>query len=377
MSDTGIMVCGHGSRDVDAVAEFARISKEITRRFPDQPVESGFLEFARPMIRDGLMKLKDRGVKRIHAIPGMLFAAGHVKNDIPSELNSFAAEFPDIEIQYGRDLAIEPKVLRAAADRIEATLSNADMDIERSDTLLLVVGRGTNDPDANSSVAKVGRLLWEGMGFGWGAIAYSGVAHPRVTAALERCVRLGFSRIVIFPYFLFTGVLVKRIYGEVDAVAAQHPGIQFLKARYLNDHPLVLESFADRVREIETGSTDMNCRVCKYREQIIGYEADVGTPQEGHHHHVRGIGTDSDHGHSHAHHDHGHAHSHGSTHRHGNRQNNGHAHGVSDHQHGHDHSHTDHGNTDKAHGNSAEHNHEHGHGHDHLHGDGPGLHRHD
>ena len=118
MSETGIMVCGHGSRDVDAVAEFARISKEITRRFPDQPVESGFLEFARPMIRDGLVKLKDRGVKRIHAIPGMLFAAGHVKNDIPSELNAFAAEFPELDVQYGRDLAIEPKVLRAAADRI-------------------------------------------------------------------------------------------------------------------------------------------------------------------------------------------------------------------------------------------------------------------
>ncbi len=366
MSETGIMVCGHGSRDVDAVAEFSRISKEVTRRFPEQPVESGFLEFARPMIRDGLMKLKDRGVKRIHAIPGMLFAAGHVKNDIPSELNSFAAEFPEVEIQYGRDLAIEPKVLRAAADRIEATLSNADMDIERQDTLLLVVGRGTNDPDANSSVAKVARMLWEGMGFGWGAIAYSGVAHPRVTAALERCVRLGFPRIVVFPYFLFTGVLVKRIYAETDAVAAQHPGIQFLKARYLNDHPLVLDAFVDRVREIDAGATDMNCRVCKYREQIIGYEADVGTPQEGHHHHVRGIGTDSDHAHSHGDHHHGHSHGRGSADHHGHGHDHGPARGVAGHDHGHDHSHADHAHADG-----------HGHAHGHAHGDGPGVHRHD
>ena len=378
MSDTGIMVCGHGSRDVDAVAEFARISKEITRRFPDQPVESGFLEFARPMIRDGLVKLKDRGVKRIHAIPGMLFAAGHVKNDIPSELNSFAAEFPELDVQYGRDLAIEPKVLRAAADRIEATLSNADTDIERSDTLLLVVGRGTNDPDANSNVAKVGRMLWEGMGFGWGAIAYSGVAHPRVTAALERCVRLGFPRIVVFPYFLFTGVLVKRIYAETDAVAAQHPGVQFLKARDLNDHPLVLDAFVDRVKEIGVGATDMNCRVCKYREQIIGFEGEVGTPQEGHHHHVRGIGTDSDgdhghsHGHSHGHgdHHHGHGHSHGSAHRHGHGQDHGHAHGGAGHEHGHDHSHADHAHDHES-GSGA------GRAHAHAHGNGSGVHRHD
>ena len=58
------------------------------------------------------------------------------------------------------------------------------------------------------------------MGFGWAETAYSGVAHPRVDAALDRAARLGFRRIVVFPYFLFTGVLVKRIYAETDEVAA-------------------------------------------------------------------------------------------------------------------------------------------------------------
>ena len=36
------------------------------------------------------------------------------------------------------------------------------------DTLLVVVGRGSSDPDANSNVAKVTRMLVEGIGFGWG-----------------------------------------------------------------------------------------------------------------------------------------------------------------------------------------------------------------
>ena len=33
----------------------------------------------------------------------------------------------------------------------------------------------------------------------------------------------------------------------------------------------------------------MNCALCKYREQILGFEAEVGLPQESHHHHVEGI----------------------------------------------------------------------------------------
>ena len=29
-------------------------------------------------------------------------------------------------------------------------------------------------------------------------------------------MKLGFRRIIVFPYFLFTGVLVKRIYDHTD-----------------------------------------------------------------------------------------------------------------------------------------------------------------
>ena len=173
-------------------------------------------------------------------------------------------------------------------------------------------------PDANSNVTKVTRMLWEGMGFGWAETAYSGVAHPRVPEALARVAALGFSRVIVFPYFLFTGVLVKRIYAETDAAAPAHGGIAFIKAKYLSDHPMVVETLADRLNEILTGDNAMNCQLCKYREQVIGYEREQGKPQAGHHHHVRGIGVgEAAPGHDHDHdHDHGHEHSHDHEHHH-------------------------------------------------------------
>lgn len=333
--ETGVMLCGHGSRDVDAVREFQAMAAALGRRLPDYPVESGFLEFARPVIREGLEALKARGVRRILAVPGMLFAAGHVKNDVPSELNEFAQDNPGIELRFGRDLAIDPRMLRAAGDRVQAALARAGDGIPRDQTLLMVVGRGTNDPDANSNVSKVARMLWEGMGFGWAEAAYSGVTAPLVDSALSRAVRLGFRRIVVFPYFLFTGVLVKRIYAWTDQAARANPDIQFVKADYLNDHPLVLDTFAARVGEALEGTGNMNCQMCKYREQVIGFEKDRGAPQAGHHHHVRGIGTDADHHHHHGdHHRHDHGHHHDGHHHHG--HDHGHAHGHG-HDHGHDH----------------------------------------
>lgn len=309
---TAVMLCGHGSRDERAVAEFRALAAHMARRLPQYDVDYGFLEFATPIIRDGLDALRAKGNRRILALPGMLFAAGHAKNDIPSVLNRYQAEHADVTISYGRDLGIDLKMLRAAGDRVQAALDAAGDAVPRHETCLVVVGRGTSDPDANSNVAKVMRLLWEGFGFGWGETAYSGVTFPLVQPSLQHVARLGYRRVVVFPYFLFTGILVERIYSAVDAAAAAHPGIDFVKAGYLNDHPLVLDVFEDRLQEILAGTNNMNCQMCKYRAQVLGFEDEVGLAQESHHHHVEGIGTGR--AHDHGHHDHGHGHGHDHAH---------------------------------------------------------------
>jgi len=300
MTETAVLLCGHGSRDPEAVREFEIAAAGLRSRLPGFDFATGYLEFARPTIRDGLALLAARGARRVLAIPGMLFAASHVKNDLPWEMNSFIADNPAIDVRLARDLGIDPKLLHAAADRIAAAA--ADTSIARAETLLVVVGRGTNDPDANSNISKIARMLWEGMGMGWAEIAFSGVAHPRVDAALTRAAALGFRRIVVFPYFLFTGVLVKRIYAQTDEIAGLFPKIEFLKALYLRDHEGVLDVFRDRVDELGQGQPAMNCQLCKYRTQIIGYENDAGALQTGHHHHVRGIDTEDHQHHPHHHH---------------------------------------------------------------------------
>ena len=348
MSKIGVMVCGHGSRDVEAITEFRTVAAGIEARLPQYPVASGFLEFARPIICDGLDKLYGQGVRHILAIPGMLFAAGHVKNDIPSVLNTYAAQHSDLRIDYGRDLAVDRRLLTVAAQRIEQAEAASIRRMPREETLLMVVGRGTSDPDANSNISKVARMLWEGMGFGWTEVCYSGVTFPLVGPGLEHAVRLGYRRIIVFPYFLFTGVLVKRIYRIADQMAERHPEIEFLKAQYLKDHPLVLDAFADRVQEISEGENNMNCALCKYRGHVLGFEAEVGLVQQSHHHHVEGIGTDGDDADGHHHHPgNGHLHHSHNGHRHDHVHGDDHHH---DHPHDHDHHHPLHPHADHCHG---------------------------
>lgn len=293
MSRFGVMVCGHGSRSQAAVDEFAVVSTRLRERFPDWPVEYGYLEFANPVIRDGLDALRAQGCDEILAVPGMLFAAGHAKNDIPTVLNTYAKKH-NIKIHYGRELGVDPKMIAAAGERVREAVERANAEhgaMPNHEVCLVVIGRGASDPDANSNVAKITRMLWEGMGFGWAETGYSGVTFPLVEPCLQQVAKLGFKRVIVFPYFLFTGILIDRIYGFTDEVAAAHPDIQFVKAGYLNDHRKVIDTFQERVTEILEGENLMNCAMCKYRAQVLGFEAEVGAAQESHHHHVEGQGA--------------------------------------------------------------------------------------
>ena len=363
---TGVMICGHGSRSQSAVDEFAVLARKLPALLPaDWDVDYGYLEFANPVLRDGLDGLRARGCERILAVPGMLFAAMHAKNDIPTVLNTYAAAH-GVDVRYGRELGVDPKMIAAAADRIRAALAGAGGDVPLHETCLVVIGRGASDPDANGNVAKVARMLHEGIGTGWLEVGYSGVTFPLVEPCLRHVTRLGYRRVVVFPYFLFSGILIDRIYGFTDRVAADHPEIEFLKAGYLGDHDGVLATFAERATELVGEVPPPNCAMCKYRTQVLGFEAEVGAVQESHHHHVEGQGASAPgsnvadcalcddfctglcrleaqgHGHHHHHgdghdhahgdHDHGHGHGHGHSHDHGHHHHAAYPH--ADHPHG-------------------------------------------
>ena len=337
MKDIGIMICGHGSRSEVAGREFGSLASGLQQRYPDIEVAHGFLEYSAPNIHMGLDALRERGVKTIYAVPGMLFAATHAKNDIPSVLTTYRAKHPEMNICYGRELGLHPQMIAAFEARILAALGlqSAPDAGALYDTMLVVVGRGTSDIMANAEVAKLTRIVNENLGFGWAETVYSGVTYPSVGRGLEMALKLGFSKVVVAPYFLFSGHLINRIYRYVDAVAEQNSAVQFYKADYLRDQEHVIDTFVARIEACRSGGDKGADLMADFGARLARGEVSI------HHHHAEyqpeEVGADTaqqqadlhspdhqhDHGHSHSHgHDHDHGHNHGHSHDHG------HSHGV-------------------------------------------------
>ncbi|MGE3540879.1 MAG: precorrin-8X methylmutase [Candidatus Tectimicrobiota bacterium] len=288
-SDYAIVLAGHGSRDPDGVREFEALVALMRQHAGSRRLDYGYLEFARPTITEAVQASIAAGSRRIVIVPAILFAATHAKNDMPGELHLLQQAFPDVMLHFGAAMDLHPRLLRLAQQRIVEAEAQASQHVRRADTCLVVVGRGTSDPDANSEIAKLCRMLEEGMGFGTSFVCYSGTAKPLVADGLRAAARLGHKRLIVLPFLLFDGILVKRIYAAAAGLAARHPELEVLSTHYMGVHPDMAEVFIERAQEGVEGRAHMNCSLCKYRVQLVGFERQVGEPQRPHHLRLSGL----------------------------------------------------------------------------------------
>lgn len=298
----GILLCGHGSRKPAATEHFNALARQFRQHYTAWEVEHGYLEFAKPVYQEAVEKLYQRGVRQIVALPIMLFAASHVKNDIPHELNSLADKYPDLNIKMSSQVGVSPQLLNLCKHLIEQTIQQHNVPTIE-DCALLVVGRGTTDSDANSEVEKLNRMLVEGLGFGLGMTAYSGTAKPSVPEALGWLSKLPFKQTIALPLFFFTGILLDRVQAQVaqynveQTAATQAQPCHLTPA--LGADPLLMQLWDERIEQALKKTANMNCQLCKYRVQIVGYEHQQGQKQVGHHYHAKADHAKADHGHQH------------------------------------------------------------------------------
>ncbi len=270
-----LLIVGHGSRSAAGVAEYWKLAGVVADQAPELDVGCGFLELASPDLDTAVDHVVAMGATSVVATPLVLLGAGHMKNDGPAVLHRARHRHPSIDFRYARDLGIHPLVLEVAQDRVMASVAADDP----AATAVVLVGRGSSDPDANADLYKVSRLLWDSRGLGMVEPAFVSLAAPDVPAALDRCRMLGATRIAVVPYFLFTGVLVDRIRAQTTAWAAAHPPLDVRHGPHLGADARIARLVLERYGEALAGDVRMNCDLCIYRVALPGYE---------HHHHSQG-----------------------------------------------------------------------------------------
>lgn len=303
-----VLLVGHGSRDQEgrqALLDFAAAYQTLDT---SRPVVPCFLELTEPSIQQGVDRCVELGYTELSVLPVLLFAARHNKFDVTNELDRARQRHPQVTFHYGRHFGITPGILdlwRSRLEELDQPQWNPQA-ISRQDTVLLFVGRGASDPDANGDVFKMARILWEGSGYQTVEVCFIGITHPRLEEGFRRARLYNPKRMIVLPYFLFTGALVKKIHTITAEQQAQHPGITMVGLPEMGLHPQLFQVLRDREIETQLGQVQMNCEMCKFRLAA----AEQGHHGHDHHSHEPGHHDGHDHGHHHDHHSHNHGHGH-------------------------------------------------------------------
>ncbi len=292
-----LQLAAHGTRDEAGVAAFTALTERVgdLAGRDGTRVAGGFIELSPPPLREAVAALASASAApaNLVAVPLMLSAAGHAKGDIPAALARERTRHPGLRWTYARPLGPHPALIELLAARIAAASGSGPAPASPAPAspapaspapAVLVVGRGSTDPDANADVVKTTRLLWEGRDYPLAETAFVSLARPGVAEGLERCRLLGARQIVVARYFLFPGVLPDRVAACAGEYAAAHPELDIRCASVLGDCDEIAALVYERYHEALSGDIRMNCDMCVYRIAMPGFEHRVGEPQHPHDH---------------------------------------------------------------------------------------------
>ncbi|MHB1444323.1 MAG: sirohydrochlorin chelatase [Acidimicrobiales bacterium] len=262
-----LLLVGHGSRSGASDAEMHSLHKMVAAALPEVDVALGFLEMSDPPAGPVVDELVAAGADRVVVLPLVLFGAGHAKSDVPAIVVEARQRHPGVDIRFGSPLGLSRRLVSLLGDSLERSGA--------AGWPLLVVARGTSDPDANGDAAKAARLLSEWNRSQFHLVGFTGVTGPTVPEALEMTAALGHRRLAVAFWFLCTGRLVERARLQMQDFGAER-GVDIIDAGYFGPRPEMVSVILERYQAALEGRPVANCDTCAYRAAWPGRADRVG-----------------------------------------------------------------------------------------------------
>ena len=241
------MLVGHGTRDEEGTRQFFVLGERLAETLSPIPVQPCLLEFQSPTIPEAWETLVDSGVKHIHVAPLLLFAAGHAKSDIPDLVRQCQAGTPEVTFSQSRSLSRHSAIIKLVAQRIQE--SSRQIQTPRSRTALIMVGRGSHDPCAQSDMKVLTEIVGRRLNIEDAFTSFYAMTDPRLPEVIDRVASTGrFDAVLVQPHLLFAGRLYEAISDQVQDADDRHPNLTIYLSKYLGPHRLAAEAIAERIR---------------------------------------------------------------------------------------------------------------------------------
>lgn len=239
-----LYIC-HGSRVKEASGQAIDFIKVCMKSHPNPIQEYCFLELEAPSIEEAYERCIRLGATSIIAIPVLLLTAVHAKHDIPVVLDKMKSRYPAIPLKYGRPIGVSDRMVDILVERLEERNEQVT-----EDSFILLVGRGSSDPDVKRDLGQLADLLRNRFPKSQVQDCYLTAAAPSYAEALEMAAASQSNKVFILPYLLFTGILMQSIQNDLQRIENAE-GRKIILCNYLGYHPKIERILRDRIHELK------------------------------------------------------------------------------------------------------------------------------
>ena len=93
----GLILFAHGARDPRWAEPFERTAQQLRQLRPDAQVALAYLEFMSPDLPSCGDELVAAGCRRVDVLPLFLGTGGHVRRDLPAQVDGLRARHPEVD----------------------------------------------------------------------------------------------------------------------------------------------------------------------------------------------------------------------------------------------------------------------------------------
>ncbi len=116
MTIRGLVLLAHGARDPAWATPFEAVVERVRAKAPGAVVRLAFLELMTPGLHDAGAELAALGCTRVDVVPVFLGMGGHVRRDVPAQLDQLRQSHPAVAWTLHGAVGETPHVIAALAD---------------------------------------------------------------------------------------------------------------------------------------------------------------------------------------------------------------------------------------------------------------------
>jgi len=253
--ETAALIVGHGTREPEGTYGFLELVSSVQKQIRSY-VQPAFLEITSPSVLEGAEHCLATSAERLLVIPLFLFGGQDIKKKLPQTLDAVRMRDPQLAITLSPHIGPDLRILEILKERLGSVMRSSPS----ADTAVLLVARGFSDQDALTEMEAVRVRFEQETGFRMVQHAFVEIASPSIQDGIQACLASQAKEIVVLPYLLFPGLMLKKIKNQVEAIRSRQTRAPsgllagaietpILVADCLGPHPKLTELLIERIRK--------------------------------------------------------------------------------------------------------------------------------